>query len=618
MLFRNDDFFEIPFRPPYEFISAATFLVCSISSILLPIGLKIPPEPGQVIAAVLFIIAVWQFSKGFSKHQELASLKKGGVEFMDSSEIKKKYEEAKAKKKFWLGKGFYWDNDKVQRAHYIRNRGIEKLLPQHLSGQKEFNGAHWVHGLGKHDEGDVEPNIDILNGMVIIYGTTGSGKTRLYEVLISQAIERGEAVIFIDPKGDKDMPKIMEATCRRYGISDKYLYFHPAKPEISVRLDVLKNWNRYTEIASRIRMALPVEGKGDSFSEFAWKVVNDIVGAEIYINEKPNLFRIKNYISGGVAELAQRALEKYCESKLSKEQIKSYINNGGGQAPGAKASKLDVYISVYQNLLADQQDGVINDIVELAKHDRDHLAKMVPILTPLLTKLTTGPLRELLSPDDSDPYDNRLIADNKKIVAEGMVLCMALDSLSDSTIGSAIGSMELADLATVAGDRYNYVGEDQYVPVNIFIDEAAEVLNDSVIQLMNKGRGSLFRMYLATQTVSDLVARLGSKEKANMVMGNANTTICLRVKGTDTAEQVCKILDKVDILSIESNVSLNNSGPNALGEKSLKYTESKKKTQDYAIHPSMLLNLPPLHFFAFVSGAQGAYKCKIPIIRYDS
>lgn len=42
-------------------------------------------------------------------------------------------------------------------------------------------------------------------GHSLIVGTTGSGKTRMFDILISQAILRGEAVIIIDPKGDKEM-----------------------------------------------------------------------------------------------------------------------------------------------------------------------------------------------------------------------------------------------------------------------------------------------------------------------------------------------------------------------------------------------------------------------------
>lgn len=72
------------------------------------------------------------------------------------------------------------------------------------------------------------------------------------------------------------------------------------------------------------------------------------------------------------------------------------------------------------------------------------------------------------------------------------VLYVGLDSLADATVGSAIGSVLLADLAAVAGDRYNY-GIHSLKPVNLFIDEAAEVINQPTIQLMNKGGGRVSR-----------------------------------------------------------------------------------------------------------------------------
>ena len=59
----------------------------------------------------------------------------------------------------------------------------------------------------------------------------------------------------------------------------------------------------------------------------------------------------------------------------------------------------------------------------------------------------------------------------------------------------------LADLASVAGDRYNYGLDNR--PVNIFVDEAAEVINDPCIQLLNKGRGAKFRLFIATQTFAE-------------------------------------------------------------------------------------------------------------------
>jgi hypothetical protein len=113
-------------------------------------------------------------------------------------------------------------------------------------------------------------------------------------------------------------------------------------------------------------------------------------------------------------------------------------------------------------------------------------------------------------------------------------------SNSDSMVGSAIGSILVADLAAVAGDRYNY--GVNLTPVNVFIDEAAEVVNDPFIQLLNKGRGADLRLTVATQTFADFAARTGSEAKARQVLGNINTwwrCACWTPRPSSTSPTAC-------------------------------------------------------------------------------
>ena len=86
---------------------------------------------------------------------------------------------------------------------------------------------------------------------------------------------------------------------------------------------------------------------------------------------------------------------------------------------------------------------------------------------------------------------------------------IGLDSLTNTTIGSAIGSLLIADLTATIGARYNFASSSS--PVTIVIDEAAEALNEPLIALLNKGGGGGARLVLATQTLGDMEARLGSR-----------------------------------------------------------------------------------------------------------
>ena len=84
---------------------------------------------------------------------------------------------------------------------------------------------------------------------------------------------------------------------------------------------------------------------------------------------------------------------------------------------------------------------------------------------------------------------------------------LGLDSLTDNMVGSALGSIFLSDLTAVAGDRYNYGVNN--LPVNIFVDEAAEVINDPFIQLLNKAAARNCVSSWQRRPFADFAARLG-------------------------------------------------------------------------------------------------------------
>ncbi|MDW3125256.1 TraM recognition domain-containing protein, partial [Vibrio sp. 1974] len=161
-------------------------------------------------------------------------------------------------------------------------------------------------------------------------------------------------------------------------------------------------------------------------------------------------------------------------------------------------------------------------------------------------------------PDSSDLSDERQITDSAKIINNAQVAYLGLDSLTDNMVGSAMGSIFLSDLTAVAGDRYNYGVNNR--PVNIFVDEAAEVINDPFIQLLNKGRGAKRRRFVATQTFADFAARLGSKDKALQVLGNINNTFALRIVDGETQEYIANNLPKTRLKYVMRTQGQNSDG----------------------------------------------------------
>lgn len=277
-----------------------------------------------------------------------------------------------------------------------------------------------------------------------------------------------------------------------------------------------------------------------------------------------------------------------------------------------KGNQLLAYISFYKEIVIhDAQNVDLDGLISTYEHNREHFQKMVASLIPILSMLTSDPLTELLSPNFEAGHE-KIVTDMARAIRSDKVFYVGLDSLADATVGSAIGSVLLADLTAVAGDRYNYEIQSGK-PINLFIDEAAEVINQPTIQLMNKGGGALFRVTIATQTFADFASRLGDENKARQVLGNTNNKIALRVLDAETQKHIADGIPKIKARSMMVRYGYNVDS-NLQDAYSASYQEQATEEEADLIPPAMLSELPPLHYFARLSGGK-TLKGRIPILR---
>lgn len=206
------------------------------------------------------------------------------------------------------------------------------------------------------------------------------------------------------------------------------------------------------------------------------------------------------------------------------------------------------------------------------------------------------------------------MTDLSALLRRKAVIYLGLDTLSDSAVGSAIGSMVLADLASIAGDRYNFEG--RHAPVNLFIDEAAEIINDPCIQLLNKGRGAGIRLTIATQTFADFEARLGSSAKARQVLANVNNLIALRVLDTETQRYITDNLPAIHFRRLEHAHGFTTRGETPLDYSGTLSQQLRSESAD-RFPPALMGHLPDLHFIAKLAGGR-IIKGRIPLIRSEA
>ena len=198
---------------------------------------------------------------------------------------------------------FDWVQKHAQLAYEILKRDVSTLIPTN----HQRMGSAWIHGL-EVSEHLVRQPLTHTAGHTLIVGTTGAGKTRAFDVRVNQAVLRGEAVIIIDPKGDKDLMVSAKRACQLAQRPDRFVYFHPAFPEDSVRLDPLHNFNRPSEIASRITAISPGETTTDPFKAFGQKSLDNVIQGLMVNEERPTLAKLRRYLEGGPSSLVIQAL----------------------------------------------------------------------------------------------------------------------------------------------------------------------------------------------------------------------------------------------------------------------------------------------------------------------
>ncbi|KQP23362.1 conjugative transfer system coupling protein TraD [Pseudorhodoferax sp. Leaf267] len=526
----------------------------------------------------------------------------------------------------FLGFGFAWHPVHAQRLYelskvdyraYAVPRWMQRALGQGQAAQPDAEiGLPYIHGLEPHEQALSRP-LQNFEGGTLLVGTTQSGKGVALACLITQAVRRGDVVVVIDPKNSQRLKRVVERACADYREPDCFLEFHPAFPERGVRLDFTFNWQKPTEIASRIQAIMPPDTAG-AFSAFGWDAVNVVVQGLVELEERPNLIKLTKYIEGGIEPVLEASLRRFYDGLLGAgwrelpemRRLLHESHRGQMKRPSEAASAdLMAFVAYYEHQVAQhQRHKVVDAQVRTFRHNREHYQKITANLLPILSMLTSGDLGRSLSPDPFDADDERPIMNFEKLERGGHVLYMCLDALPDPSVASAIGALALADQAARAGMRYNL---GQYRRIALFVDEVSNVINQPLIEILNKGaEGGIFTT-CSMQTLADLARRLGSEHAARMALGNLNNLIALRTKDRPTQDFVVETFGKTAIHAVR--VGLSHGADAHLGDFSSSYSTQLTESFEELVPADVLGKLPNLQYFASLSGGR-IVKGRFPIL----
>lgn len=283
----------------------------------------------------------------------------------------------------------------------------------------------------------------------------------------------------------------------------------------------------------------------------------------------------------------------------------------------------------------------LETLLRLCKLDATYFAKVTAGIHPILNTLCLSGLDNYLSA-------SHIALTVAQVYKENKILYVALNSLKDTTLATYVGKLLLSDMASTVSDIYSAKencdinlkiskNKQSYIKtlesnslqsfdnlfefqnlkrkIAVFIDEASEIANEPMLQLLNKSRGAEVNITLATQSYADLVKRTGSESSARQIIANCNTKFSLRVKDDETAKVFTNELQYTSIYQKANAI-----GQNALSEAitgSDNNSYSKRQTQAELFPPSVLSSLPDFEYVAKLSDGRFV-KGVFPILDVES
>jgi conjugative coupling factor TraD (TOL family) len=639
-------------RPPVEWWSAVTAGSAAAVLLIAPGALMVPKAFGYGLAAALGALAAKRTAEGWRVLRYQRNLKRVPRYRLAATDI------PVSRRKLFLGKGFRWTPRHTQRLRdcqrpwarpYIEPGRLYQLarrwemaferrpslrpITKLLSADAWWNpvrplppvgGKAILHGIEPNEDDAYLPLHERV-GHTLVLGTTRVGKTRLAELLIAQDIRRGDVVFVFDPKGDADLMRRVVAEARRAGRANALSLFHLGYPDISARYNPVGSFSRITEVATRIANQLPSQGNAAAFREFAWHFTNNVARALVALGQRPDFQLIMRYIrqiEPLLIDYYRHWLGEVAPAGWTREVDERGAGLDDRQLPMELRGRSREAIALVQ--YAKEQglhDPIADGLRTAFEYDRKYFDKLVVGLQPLMEKLCSGRVAELVVPD-YHADDPRLVFDWLTVIRRKGIVYVGLDALGDMAVAQAVGNSMFADLVSVSGHIYKH-GVESGLPadsrrgelpvISLHADEFNELMGNEFIPLVNKAGGSGFQVTAYTQTWSDIEARIGDAAKAGQVTGNFNTLIMFRVKELRTAELLTSQLETCEVYrSTPVSGAIDSSDPTSDVDFISRNEDSLTMTEAPLITPADVMALPKGQAFALLEGGH-LWKIRLPL-----
>jgi conjugal transfer pilus assembly protein TraD len=582
-----------------------------------------------ILSAGLLSAGFYNLVKALPRVRKQLSMFVNKLMFMDIAELRKlnrskfnadpRYFKNLDSREIYLADGFEWGPQQAQRAYQLMDMSTdlsEMALPfvtkpyvrKYRKKTKSLGGLPWIYSVGDNPEKQMLPE-EAFFGHSFISGQVGMGKTSLLKILGIGFMHLGHSLIVIDPKDDPSLKKGLRNEAKALGIEDKFYEFCPARPTESCAIDILHNFSTNAEIPTRVAGLLKTgNGGSDSFIDFGWQCISQIVDGMIYCGENPRLTEIYRYMRTGKNELLDKVLNKFYTKRFGKNWQVEHLE----KMEAFGDTTLSQMAGYYNAIPSSDKVHEVDDVMQYVTHNQEHAQKMLASVFPLFKVLCSKPLDVLLSPKRGET--TQTIIDIKRVIMDGGIIYCSLNSMSDPKTAGYLARLLLADVAACLGDRYNYGdGEDRRLSVLVDEVHAAIEGNDSLINNLAQGRAARAQFVLSTQTIPDLIDKT-SDSTAERFLGLCNNFFSMKVTDPRTQEYVAKQFNKTSIRDTTVQYSISSDTKSSMVDFSGGYRETMTKSREDMFPESLIGDLPKLQFVARLATGQKLC-CKLPIIK---
>lgn len=327
-----------------------------------------------------------------------------------------------------------------------------------------------------------------LNGMCLLVGATGAGKTTAIKTLLERPLKQQYPIIIVDGKGDPSFPDEIAELCTKYKRNFKIFNSHDASK--SMHYNPLRH-GQYTELKDKL------------IDIFEWS-------EDYYKNQA------ERFLQGVFKLLLMPETQELLDVKVIDLPLVCELMN------------VDTITNIIPQL--DNKANFMLPILDEAD------PKAIDGFCARLKTITESELGELFK-DTQDPN----VIDLFESIYNYDVVFFSIDSLKYAVYAQMLGRLIIADLKTVS-PRFS----DKKRKIYTVFDEFNVFASPVIVNLINKTRGYNFHNILGTQELADMVIN-GDRKLLDQIIGNTNVKICLRQDVPSSQEELSKTVGSRDI-----------------------------------------------------------------------